>query len=104
MSNNLSGSYKRSAGMALQIGVGNLGGAMASNFYRQKDGPRYILGHALELGFIGAGIVAALTLVLGYSAINRKRERQINEGALDRYTSEELSAQGDKAITFRYIY
>lgn len=26
LSNNLSGSYKRSAGMALQIGVGNLGG------------------------------------------------------------------------------
>jgi hypothetical protein len=26
MSNNLAGSYKRSAGMALQIGVGNLGG------------------------------------------------------------------------------
>lgn len=26
LSNNLAGSYKRSAGMALQIGVGNLGG------------------------------------------------------------------------------
>jgi hypothetical protein len=26
LSNNLSGSYKRSVGMAIQIGVGNLGG------------------------------------------------------------------------------
>jgi hypothetical protein len=26
LSNNLSGSYKRSAGMAIQIGAGNLGG------------------------------------------------------------------------------
>ncbi|KAK4210588.1 major facilitator superfamily domain-containing protein [Rhypophila decipiens] len=104
LSNNLSGSYKRSAGMAIQIGVGNLGGAMASNFYRQKDGPHYILGHALELGFIGAGIIAALILVFGYSAINRKREQRINEGALNKYTSEELSSKGDKAVTFRYIH
>lgn len=39
---------------------------MAANFYRQKDGPRYILGHSLELGFIVVGIVAALILVFGY--------------------------------------
>lgn len=110
--------------MAIQIGVGNLGGvrlppnlflssteltvkhlqAMASNFYRQKDSPRYILGHALELAFIGAGIIAALILVFGYSAINKKRQRRIDEGALNKYTSQELSAKGDKAITFRYIH
>lgn len=32
--NNLSPSYKRATGMAMVIGCGNLGGAMASNFYR----------------------------------------------------------------------
>ncbi|KAK0634307.1 major facilitator superfamily domain-containing protein [Bombardia bombarda] len=104
LSNNLAGSYKRSAGMALQIGVGNLGGAMASNFYRAKDSPRYILGHGLELGFISAGIIAAVIMVVSYASINRKRERQIQEGALDVHTSEELSIKGDKAITFRYMY
>ncbi|KAK3386832.1 high-affinity nicotinic acid transporter [Podospora didyma] len=104
LSNNLSGSYKRSAGMAIQIGVGNLGGAMASNFYRQKDGPRYILGHGLELGFIGLGIAAACVLLLSYKTINKKRERKINEGGLSAFTSEELSVMGDRALTFRYMY
>ncbi|KAM7184257.1 Major facilitator superfamily domain containing protein [Naviculisporaceae sp. PSN 640] len=104
LANNLAGSYKRSVGMAIQIGVGNLGGAMASNFYRQKDSPRYILGHALELAFIGAGIIASLILVFGYSAINKKRQRRIDEGALNKYTTDELSAKGDKALTFRYIH
>ena len=47
MSNNLAGSYKRAVGMGLQISVGNLAGAMASNFYRAADAPRYKLGHAL---------------------------------------------------------
>ncbi|KAI9881863.1 MAG: hypothetical protein M1823_006425, partial [Watsoniomyces obsoletus] len=41
ISNNLAGSYKRAAGMAFQIGIGNLGGAMASNFYRSADAPKY---------------------------------------------------------------
>jgi len=31
LSNNLAGSYKRSAGMAIQIGVGNLGGVSCSS-------------------------------------------------------------------------
>ncbi|KAH8677255.1 major facilitator superfamily domain-containing protein [Ilyonectria robusta] len=103
LANNLAGSYKRGTGMALQIGMGNLGGAMASNFYRQADGPRFILGHGLELGFICAGIVAALILVLGYTQINKKREIRAGEGEVSRYTAQELSAKGDKALTWRYM-
>lgn len=30
--------------MALHIGIGNFGGAIASNIYRTQDAPRYILG------------------------------------------------------------
>ena len=122
LSNNLSGSYKRSVGMAIQIGVGNLGGvsieplvypgsithnitqAMASNFYRQKDSPRYIMGHALELAFVCLGIIAGLILVFGYRRINKSRERQMEAGGADNVTVEELSSRGDKALTWRYMY
>jgi hypothetical protein len=75
---------------------------MASNFYRRKDSPRYILGHALELGFIGAGIIAALTLVFNYTRINRARARRLAEGAAQEVSPEVLSAQGDRAVTWRY--
>ncbi|KAM3514399.1 hypothetical protein MY11210_001953 [Beauveria gryllotalpidicola] len=104
LSNNLAGSYKRNVGMALQVGIVNLGGAMASNFYRKKDKPRFILGHALELGFIGLGIVAAVSLALSYRRINHKRDRQMREGAERLHTPEELAAMGDRAVTFRYMY
>ncbi|CEJ90732.1 Putative Major facilitator superfamily transporter [[Torrubiella] hemipterigena] len=104
LSNNLAGSYKRGVGMAIQIGIGNLGGAMASNFYRSGDGPRFRLGHALELGFIVVGIIAAFILVFAYTRINKKRDRAIANGAQNEYTAEELSAQGDKAVTFRYMF
>ncbi|KAI1310479.1 major facilitator superfamily domain-containing protein [Xylaria venustula] len=104
LSNNLSGSYKRSAGMAIQIGAGNLGGAFASNFYRQRDSPRYILGHALELAFASVGLIAAIILLVAYMRINRKRARIVREGGHNEFTPEELSAQGDRAATFRYVY
>ncbi|KAI1105475.1 MFS general substrate transporter [Jackrogersella minutella] len=103
LANNLAGSYKRSSGIALQIGIGNLGGAMASNFYRQKDSPRYILGHGLELAFIGAGLIAALILVIGYNTINKKRDKVIERGGETQFTAAELSAKGDRAVTFRYM-
>ena len=73
---------------------------MASNFYRSKDSPRYILGHALELGFCAAGLVAVLLLRNGYRRVNRKRDAlgptQLSEA--------ELSELGDKAPTFRYVW
>lgn len=77
---------------------------MASNFYRQVDAPRYILGHALELGFISTGIIASLILIFGYNRINKSRERKVAAGGADQYTPEQLSAQGDKALTWRYMY
>ncbi|KAL7919559.1 major facilitator superfamily domain-containing protein [Trichoderma austrokoningii] len=102
--NNLSGSYKRSVGMAIQIGVGNLGGAMASNFYRQADAPRYALGHALELAFISMGIVASVILIVSYHTINKKRDKKLANGEAAHYTPEELSEMGDRAVTFRYMF
>jgi hypothetical protein len=77
---------------------------MASNFYRQGDAPRYIMGHALELAFIGAGIIAALILVLNYNRINKARRKDLAAGAISQFTTEELSALGDKAMTWAYMY
>jgi hypothetical protein len=34
--------------MALHIGIGNFGGAFASNIYRTRDGPRYVLGREFD--------------------------------------------------------
>lgn len=77
---------------------------MASNFYRKQDKPRYILGHALELAFIGGGIIAACILVFAYSAINKKRAKALREGAARTQSPQELSEQGDRAVTFRYMF
>ncbi|KAL9074817.1 MAG: hypothetical protein Q9157_004229 [Trypethelium eluteriae] len=102
LSNNLAGSHKRAAGLGIQIGLGNLAGAAASNFYRANDAPRYILGHGLEIGFTSLGILAAFGLVFNYRRINARRARQLANNEHSSFTPEELSTLGDRAITFRY--
>ena len=39
-SNNIGGSLKRSVGIAMQVGFGNLGGAIAGFVYLSEDEPR----------------------------------------------------------------
>jgi hypothetical protein len=103
ISNNLAGSSKRAVGMAIHIAGGNLSGAMASNFYRQADAPRYILGHGLEIGFVVAGMIASSFLFFNYNRINKKRARQMAAGEHNTISKEELSEMGDRAVTFRYM-
>lgn len=71
---------------------------MASNFYRAPDAPKYTLGHALELGFLVAGVISAIFMREAYKRVNAKREREGTQGLSD----QELSELGDKAPTFRY--
>lgn len=77
--------------------------AMASNFYRARDSPRYVLGHGLEIGFVCLGIGAVGLLMFNYTRINRRRARQLAAGEQHTFTARELSDLGDRAITFRYM-
>ena len=49
ISNNVAGQYKRGVAIAIQVIFGNSGGAIASNVYRVRDAPRYLLGRKLAL-------------------------------------------------------
>lgn len=111
--------------MALQIGIGNFSGAIASNIYRTQDDPRYILGRewfyfyhilvvltsvaldGLELMFVGIGFITVPLAVVIYKRINFQRDTVAQlemEGGKKRiYTDQELRELGDKAPDFRYM-
>ncbi|KAF9039625.1 MFS general substrate transporter [Hymenopellis radicata] len=99
LGNNLSGQYKRAVGMALHIGVGGLSAAVASNIYRSQDSPQFRLGHALELMFVGIGLVCVPVAVVSYRRINERREKV--QGRV-KYDVKELRMMGDRAPDFRY--
>ncbi|KIJ13998.1 hypothetical protein PAXINDRAFT_13121 [Paxillus involutus ATCC 200175] len=101
LANNLGGKYKRATGMAVQITVGNMGGAFASNIYRSQDAPRYLLGHGLEIMFIGMGLIAVQITVLVYKRINSRRD---HEELVRREKGQDVDdvGKGDRALSFRY--
>lgn len=121
LGNNLSGQYKRAVGMALHIGIGNFGGAIGANIFRQQDAPRYIPGSAswlpliqgvslltddssdaIELMYIGISYILIPITVVLYKRINAKRDADMAAGTVPKYTEAELRELGDRAPDFRY--
>lgn len=101
--NNIGGSTKRSVGMAMQVGVGNLGGVLSAYMYLPRDSPRYRKGHTglvvLELG----GCVLAV-LMSGYLRWENGRRDRMGKPAAQYSREEKMvqSALGDYADFFRY--
>ncbi|OJA09402.1 hypothetical protein AZE42_11888 [Rhizopogon vesiculosus] len=106
LGNNLSGQYKRGVGMAIVIGIGNFGGAIAAVIYRSQDSPRFIIGHAVELMFVGIGLIFLPIVVFLYKRINGQRDAAeslaLQRGEKVRYSDQELRELGDRAPDFRY--
>lgn len=50
------------------------------------------------------GIVASCILIFSYYTVNKRREQKLADGEAANFTPEELSALGDRAITFRYMF
>jgi len=106
LGNNLAGQYKRGIGMAMHIGIGNFSGAIACNIYRTRDSPRFIIGHAMELMFVGIGFICVPTAVICYIQINKNRDaaqrEALERGEKSKYTAQQLREMGDRAPDFRY--
>lgn len=85
---------------AVLIGIGNLGGVYASNWYRPQDAPKYLLGHGMEIMFIVMGFTAVNILRFTYTRINKTRDGQ--HELVASMTEEELAEMGDRSPSFRY--
>ena len=103
LSNNMGGHYKRSISSALQIGLGNAGGIVASNIYITNQAPTYPVGFGVSLGLLWLSGLACTAFIIGLWYENRKRDR--GERA-DRYElpEDELENLGDDHPQFRYGY
>ena len=87
----------------MQIGLGNIGGIIASNIYLTKQAPYYPLGFGLSLALVWlCGLSAIAMFFLLYSE-NKKR----NAGKRDHLMNipvDELDNMGDGHPTFRFTY
>lgn len=100
--NNLSGSWKRAIGMALQTTIGNLGGAIGSNIYLKREAPRYWTGYGVSFAILVLAITSAIILRVLLGRINKKRDLMSEEEVRQKYTDEQLADLGDQSPFFRY--
>ncbi|KAI9632398.1 MFS general substrate transporter [Dioszegia hungarica] len=105
LSNNLAGQTKRGVGVATQIGVGNFIAIVSSNIYTADSAPRYITGHAVNLGFCALGLVTVPTYAFLLRRANKRKAAILALPEEERpvYTPEEARALGDKHYTFKYM-
>ncbi|KAG0649409.1 MFS transporter prlL [Hyphodiscus hymeniophilus] len=106
-SNNIGGSLKRGVGIALQIGIGNSGGVIASFVYISKDQPRFIQGHAILIGTTSLSACLTILMTTYYRRENARRDSLAHEhGTANTELSDEVSPEmremGDQATFFRY--
>ena len=101
--NNIGGSTKRSVGIAMQVGIGNLGGVMSAYLFLPKDAPQYAHGHGALIGLSGGACLLCIFMTLYLRRENARRDSQ--HKALALYTEEERNHErhlGDNASFFRY--
>ncbi|CAF1414163.1 unnamed protein product [Rotaria sp. Silwood1] len=75
ISGNTSPQTKRATSLAFMISVGNCGGIISGQIYLSQDAPRFILGHAINLGFCILAIICTSILMIGLGLENRRRDR-----------------------------
>ncbi|AOW02532.1 major facilitator superfamily domain-containing protein [Yarrowia lipolytica] len=99
---NVSGPYKRAIAMAIVIGLGNMGGAIASNVYRAPDAPAFKQGHTIAMSMVAAGMAIVIGMYLGYGFVNRRKTKNMLSGKYDHLTGAELARMGDRSPFFIY--
>lgn len=101
--NNIGGSLKRGVGIAMHVGVGNMGGVVAAYLFQAKDRPAYHPGHGTLLGFQAMSCCLSIFMTLYLRRLNAKKDREHKPPA--DYTDAERFAErdrGDLATFFRY--
>jgi hypothetical protein len=96
--------YKRGVTLGFVIGWGNLNGVVSSNIYRQKDKPRFFLGHGVVLAyltlFLLGGSLVTRTLL---ARENKKRREGKRDVWVEGKSETEVEEMGDKKPDFLYV-
>ena len=103
LNNNMGGHIKRGVSSALQIGLGNCGGIVASNIFIPKQKPHYPLGYGLGLALIWLCAFSAIAFFVFLCVENRKRDQNRRDHRFN-LSPEELNNLGDDHPSFRFTY
>ncbi|KAF2718325.1 MFS general substrate transporter [Polychaeton citri CBS 116435] len=99
LSNNLAPHYVRATGTGFQIMIANFSAFIATFTYLPADAPRYITGHAINLGMLGLALVTIAVTMTYQKWENRQRELGKRDHLLE---SVDDHALGHRHPSFKY--
>ena len=79
LGSNVAGANKRAAALGVVFSLGNIGGTVSGQIYRAEWAPRYVQGHAINIGCYAIALVAGAALWWSYKTDNERRDRAANE-------------------------
>ncbi|KAF5011822.1 hypothetical protein FDECE_2112 [Fusarium decemcellulare] len=102
-SNNNSGHYKVGVASAMQVGLGNSGGIIASNMFVTGQAPKYPLGFGLGLGLVWLCVLSSVIFLFYIRRENKLRDEGKRD---DRYNlpEDERNNLGDDHPAFRFTF
>lgn len=103
INNNLGGHCKKGIGAALQIGLGNLGGVVASNIYIPSQAPTFPVGYGTSLALVCITAIGCTIFLVGLIVENRKRERGERDYRYH-FSKAKQDNLGDADPRFRFVY
>ncbi|KAK1975005.1 high-affinity nicotinic acid transporter [Colletotrichum cereale] len=104
-SSNIGGSLKRGTGIAMQVMGGNCGGIIASYVYLSRDGPRYITGHSILIGFVSMAFLLTLFMTVWCRKENARRDLVASGVGAQELTEQQKALEAELADNvpwFRY--
>ncbi|PKK79455.1 MFS general substrate transporter [Rhizophagus irregularis] len=101
LTNNIAGHAKRGIATAMVLMCTNIGGALASQVYQQKDFPHYFFGHSICLGLLIAATCMSIIQYIVFETLN-KRKKENPQSFLEGKTEEEIENLGDLHPDFIY--
>jgi hypothetical protein len=103
LNNNLGGHYKRGVGAAMQVGIGNIGGIIASNIFLQSEAPTYPTGFGTALGMIWLCVISACLFLVYLRYENKARDLGKRDWRYEE-PEHERKNMGDDYPSFRFTY
>ncbi|KAK9465471.1 major facilitator superfamily domain-containing protein [Lipomyces arxii] len=97
---NSAGPTVRAVSSAIMAGVGNFGGIIATWTYMTKDAPKYITGHAINLGGYVMAFICVLIAVLYLNWENKMRRQGKRDHRLKDATQEMIEDLGHRHPAF----
>ncbi|PIL32516.1 MFS general substrate transporter [Ganoderma sinense ZZ0214-1] len=106
LGSNVTSATKRAAALGVVFSLGNIGGTVSGQIYRAEWAPRYVQGHAINIGCYAIALVAGGALWWSYKTDNERRDGAANETVKKTkqhdLLGEDLGDLGDRHPSFRY--